>query len=198
MTITVLSEGLGDLNRFLDIAPDVTRRAARLAINQTASRTGVRAIKDMMQKQVAFPRGYLSADRIGVTSFATEENLEAAITGRQRPTSLARFAIGGVVGKAGVTLGVNPGSRATMSRAFLLQLRGSVDAFNLGLAIRLRPGERLVGKVSSAKQLQNGLTLLYGPSVDQVFRTVAVDVSPQIAEELADEFVRQFVRLTGE
>jgi hypothetical protein len=33
---------------------------------------------------------------------------------------------------------------------------------------------------------------LYGPSVDQVFRSVAVDIAPVILESLALEFLRQF------
>jgi hypothetical protein len=37
--------------------------------------------------------------------------------------------------------------------------------------------------------------LLYGPSVDQVFRTVAVDISPPLLDNLQSEFLRQFQRL---
>lgn len=199
MTVSVLAEGITDLQRYLDLAPAVTRQAARLAINDTASRKGITAIRDLMQEQVAFPRGYLAGDRLGVTQWATEERLQAAITGRERPTSLARFAISGSPStpKAPVILRVNPASREKMARAFLIRLRGAEDSYNLGLAIRLRPGEVLANKNVMAKKMgQGGLYLLYGPSVDQVFRTVAVDASPIIADELASQFIRQFDRLS--
>ena len=66
--------------------------------------------------------------------------------------------------------------------------------YNLGLAIRLRPGEKLQNKVA-ARRVEKGLYLLYGPSVDQVFRSrdgtgVATDLVPDIEQDLSDEFIR--------
>lgn len=73
---------------------------------------------------------------------------------------------------------------------------GSTDTglANVGLAIRLRPGERLANK-TSARRVANGLYVLYGPSVDQVFRSndgtgVANDLVPEIEDKLSKEFIR--------
>ena len=198
MSVTIAAEALAGLGSYFDRAQEIAANAARMAINQVAERKAVRAIREMMQAQVAFPPGYLTEDRFGVTRLATTTNLEAAITGRQTPTSLARFAIGQSpqsTRRGGIRVTVKPGSGQTMNRAFLMNLRSG----NVGLAIRLKPGERIVHKNSvTAKAMKGGLYLLYGPSVDQVFRSVAVDATPSIADEVASEFLRQFIRLSGE
>jgi hypothetical protein len=102
------------------------------------------------------------------------------------------------VGHAGVYVQVAPGKSRFMKRAFLMRLpQGSTltdTIFNLGLAIRLRPGEVLQNKVS-ARKVASGLYLLYGPSVDQVFRSndgsgVANDMVPEIERDLSAEFLR--------
>ena len=72
-----------------------------------------------------------------------------------------------------------------MNRAFLMNLRSG----NLGLAVRLAPGERIDNKRRMV-QMSNGLYLLYGPSVDQVFRSVAEDVSADAGDFLEQEFLR--------
>jgi hypothetical protein len=84
-----------------------------------------------------------------------------------------------------------------MPSAFLMRLRagaGTADNYNIGLAIRLAPGERIRNK-RVMTQVGHNLYLLYGPSVDQVFRTVADDNAPEIATMVRDEFYRQFARL---
>lgn len=203
MALGILAEGgFRQFEEFLEAAPGITRRAARLALNQTVERKGVRMVRDLMREQVAFPRGYLEQDdRLGVTQRATDANLQAAITGRSRPTSLARFATSGSSGvrQAPVRVRVNPGRSALVDRAFLIRLRGSVDAYNIGLAVRLKPGERLENKNVMAQSFGkgSGLYLLYGPSVDQVFRDVAPEVAPLILDAASDEFLRQFTRLAG-
>jgi len=84
----------------------------------------------------------------------------------------------------------------TLKRAFLINLRSG----NVGLGIRLRPGETMENTVG-AKLITTGplagVALLYGPSVDQVFRTVAVDISPDLLVYLQAEFLRQIQRLSG-
>lgn len=195
--------GLAEMQDFLALAPQATKRAARLAINDTTRRTAVPRSVEEMNALVAFPAGYLTdKNRFQITRLATEDNLEAAVVARQRPTSLARFTTGGSVGKAGVRVRVSPRGSRSMGRAFLIRLpQGRVlteEAFNLGLAIRLKPGEQFVNKKEVvAKAMGRGLYLLYGPSVDQVFRSVSQDISPEIAEELSRQFFRQFARLTG-
>lgn len=83
-----------------------------------------------------------------------------------------------------------------MDRAFLVRLRGAPDGFNTGLAVRLRPGESLRAS-RAARRLDNNVYLLYGPSVDQIFRSVAVEQSEPVLLDLEIEFRRQFIRLSG-
>jgi hypothetical protein len=202
--LRVGAESVLDLSRYLDTLPDVTRRAARLAINDTMQRQAMPLIRQKIKADAAFPPGYLDdPKRLGIEQYATEAKLEGAIMARQRPTSLARFAIGSPApgARGGVQIAVKPGGGRTLDRAFLLRLRSGAelndDAFNLGLAVRLRPGETLTGKRIQTKRGPSGLTLLYGPSVDQLFRQISNEVSPALAEGMASQFLRQFVRLSS-
>lgn len=202
MNPLIEARGLLELGRYLDLAPKAARESARVALNQTATRKGIAALRDAMEEEVAFPNGYLmDPKRFGVTKRATNEDLEARIRARGRPTSLARFASGAaIIGNQsagrGVSVRVNPNRRRRMQGAFLIRLRagqGPVtdEAFNLGLAIRLKPGESVRNKTHMVP-FGGGLYLLYGPSVDQVFQTVAGEKSVEILDMVTEEFLRQF------
>lgn len=162
-----------------------------------------------MLQQVSFPPGYLNeTDGAGEKRFrlkyrATDKQLEAGIVGRFTPTSLARFTpsrarfarTGRRGRRQGLEVRIQPGSSATLRRAFLVNLRSG----NIGLGIRLKEGETLEHTIG-AKLITSGplagVALLYGPSVDQVFRTVAVEISPAILDHMVSEFLRQFARLS--
>lgn len=208
-TVRITGTALLDIAKYLDAVPARAKQAARLAINDTIRSTGMQAIRAEMTRDVRFPRGYLDdPNRLGVTQFATDDRLEAKITGRHSPTSLARFAIGGSPGaRGGVTIAVKPGGGRLAKRAFLIRLRRGAEfddsTFNLGLAVRLRPGETLDNKRVQAKALGGGagnstVYLLYGPSIDQVMRDAAAKVAPELATAAQGEFFRQFDRLTRE
>ena len=180
--------------RDLETLPADVKRYARMAINKAAPRARTAAAAEIM-KQVAFPTGYLNPGegRLVVSSPATDTNLETRVTARMRPTSLARFTKGGVIGKTGVTVEVAPGFAKFMKRAFLIKLpAGSSDvetAYNMALAIRLKPGETIQHKHRMVR-MKGNLYLLYGPSVSQVFDTVRGDITPDVADYLAQEFTR--------
>jgi hypothetical protein len=191
----VAVEGLSALRALEDIPANV-KRAALQAVNRTADRTRTAAAR-RMREQVNWRASYLSPSqgRFNVTERARADSLEARITARQRPTSLASFSTGTVGGKNGVTVQVAPGFAKLMKRAFLVRLRvGSLPLdtrSNLGLAIRLKPGERVDNKrVMIPLRKGSNVYLLYGPSVDQVFRSVAGEVAPDAAEFLESEFLR--------
>ena len=200
-TWAVFVEGLDDLKNIPELDDQVRRLRAAQAINETA-RHGRSKIADDIHDQVNFPAGYLkpSTGRLTVAQQATKAKLEARIRARGAPTSLARFSVGNPKpsSRGGVHVMVHPGKARFMRRAFVMKLRsGSADIetkFNLGLAIRLRPGETLQNKLP-ARRMEKGLYLLYGPSVDQVFRArdgsgVANEKAPQLASELEREFLR--------
>ena len=209
MSARIAAVNLLEIDEFLSSQPQTTRQAARLAINSIATRKAVPQFRKAMREEVNFPPGYVEdPDRFGVTKQATEADLSATVTARFRPTSLARFAPGqsfdGARRAGGVNVKVNKtGGAVRINRAFFVRLRqgkDTADGFNLGLAIRLKPGERLRGrkKGASGVELAPNLYLLYGPSVDQVFREVSVAESPSVADQLQKEFLRQYVRLSGE
>lgn len=202
MTLTILSEALaGEIDYFRRL-PDVANMAARMALNDVARGSGMKLLRAAIEKQVHFPPGYVNNDRLFVSQPARNDKLEVHITARQRPTSLARFAQGATLGKrgGGVKVEVHHGSLRPMKSAFLVRLRAgaalSNEQFNVGLAIRLKPGQRLVNKRVQT-QLGHNVYLLYGPSIDQVFREVAAEEAPHITPLVENEFLRQFTRLAG-
>ena len=188
-------DGLKDLERYLETAPDTVSRAASMAINKVAGGTGLTMLRKQVYDEINFPNGYLDKERLGQRRWATPSKLEATVSGRDRPTSLARFAPGQTTASSrqarGVRLQVKKGSAGrTMPNAWLMRLRNN----NIGLAVRLKPGQTL-NKRKPAKEIFPNVFLLYGPSVDQVFRGVAADKSDAIADMLENEFLRNVVRL---
>lgn len=182
----------------LDTAPERIVRLARMAINRTADRARAGAAR-LMRDQVNFPASYLrGADsRLYIRKKSVGNDLEAIITGRFRPTSLARFAKGSGPtsnrNRSGITVEVHPGEARMLKNAFFVRLRaGSTKTdtkYNLGVAIRLKNGER-PRNTRAAVQLDRNLWLLYGPSVNQVFQSVREDISPETRDFLVAEFRR--------
>ncbi|WP_329502985.1 hypothetical protein PCP35_09245 [Pseudomonas aeruginosa] len=190
---------------YFERMPEDVTQAVRMAINDVAKGPALRRAREEVGDQVNFPAGYLTGDRLGVSKLARNHDLEAVITGRDRPTSLARFVRNPRPGQRGVMVEVHKGSAQYMKKAFLLRLRsGRVmdgQTFNIGLAIRLAPGEKIHNRREAANvnysSLGNGVVLLYGPSVDQVFRSVSDDIAPEVGDMAVAEFWRQFARLTN-
>lgn len=198
MSVSIVAEGLADIADYIERLPDLATEAAVMAINQVARDEEV-DIRREMGKQINFPKAYLKAN-MGVARKANRNLLQAVIRGRDRPTSLARFAEGATrqntKGRP-IIVKVKAGQSKTLNRAFLVELRNG----NTGLAIRLPKGQspdfayRPVPLTTKGGQ-QTGTWLLYGPSVDQVMRGVADDRAPQVADQLSREFFRQFTRLS--
>jgi len=209
LTLLFDMEGLPEFAKYVELAPKVATRAAKLAINQTTERKGLKLAREAMQAQVNFPRGYFNEidsktgyPRFGISYRATDTRLSAGIVAREAPTSLARFAVNRNVftrtGRnkrgAGVKVQISPGRVNHLESAFFLQLNSG----NIGVGIRLKNGQTLTNTVG-AKIIRTGplagVALLYGPSVEQVFSTVAADIAPTLLSELSIEFLRQFDRL---
>ena len=206
MTVGVDLRGVLELDDFLAAVPDITRQAASQSINSVIKGPGLAQYRKGISEEIDFPSGYLSDDRLGVTQYATPTRLEGRITGRQRATSLARFATGGTIGgKGGVSVRVKKGGgSAFIKSAFLVRLKAGTsldnDSFNVGLALRLKPGQTVIGKKDTSRmvRLDANVVLLYGPSVDQILRTsVADEETPAVVDKIATEFFRNFQRLAG-
>ena len=188
--ISLEVEGLAKFGTYFQSAPERAKKAASLALNQTADRKVVPASRDLIMEQINFPAGYLNGERLYVKERANPNHLEATVAGRDRPTSLLRFAS---LGPNRTILGVTVGRRASrpVRRGFVIGLRSG----NAGFAVRLKAGETLHGS-RGAKQIggDGRLWLLYGPSVNQAFLSVADELTPKFLDELSVEFLRQFAR----
>lgn len=189
----VAIEGLEAL-RDLEQLPARILRAARQAVNKTTERTRAASAREI-REQVNFPARYLSGQdgRLSIIKRASGDELTGIIRGRARPTSLARFMVGSGVGQRGVSVAVKPGGARFLPRAFAIRLRAgsaNVDTkSNLGLAVRTENGERPRGAYKP-KEIGPGLWLLYGPAINQVFRTVAEEQRPDAEDFLEREFLR--------
>ena len=198
--------GLDGLARYFADWPDLSKQAATLAINSSA-RQIARLASKKIREQVAFTREYIgdasnSTARLRIKQWAKSGDIQAVIAARERPTSLARFALGAPSfvrrkkGMRGPRVRVKTGGGVTtLKRGFFVKLKGAPDSYNVGLAIRLPRGETLASS-QAAQPFGGGAYLLYGPSVAQVFETVREDVAPDAAEYAASEFFRQFSRLS--
>lgn len=178
--------------------------SARIAINdgaRFATRVGAKAITDDLNLTSKYLTGGPSP-RLGVSRFASDSSLEAVVTGRDRPTSLARFARGAPVfghQKRSPTVKVNrAGAGQRVNNSFFVRLRSgkemSADNYNVGIAVRLKPGETIRGKNVMARPGKRGFYLLYGPSVGQAYRTASEKTAPAVAERVTSEFLRQLAR----
>lgn len=189
--------GLSDKGEIENLSDDVVVAAKRAVTRATEkART---AANRKMRDQINWAARYLDGKLEMHTPTAAEN--EGRIDVRWRPTSLARFVVGTKTPfKGGVRLHVGAASFTTSKRMFIVPLkRGNADITeetrNLGLAIRLKPGEKITGKYNM-KAISKGLYLLYAPSPAQVFYTVAEDLMPDVQVWVDDEFQRQ-IKLLG-
>lgn len=204
-----------DLIRRMENMPGIVTKAAVMAVNEGA-RFGRAAALREMNSQVMLGKKYLSDNLLIKKAQGNVGEIRAVLTGVQRPVSLARYVassaraafLGAKKQPKNMRVRVRTSSTGrVMPKAFFVRLRSgrefSETHFNVGLAIRLKPGQQVQGRHISGKPMAKtgssaSVYLLYGPSVDQVFRTVREDVSPDIAIRVRNEFGRQFKRLAGE
>src|SRR5690606_20943365 len=135
-TYAIVVDGLANLGMLEELPDKVLLDAAR-AINKVTPSIRAESARRILS-QINFPNSYLNpgAKRLHVSRLATRGKLEAAITARSRPTSLARFVTGGIAPKqVGVNVQVQKGGPSVrLAKAFVLQLNGNADTQgNFGL-----------------------------------------------------------------
>lgn len=194
---------LTSLEMYFKALPDVANQSASIALNDVMGQNGkgTKLLRQMTQQEVNFPNGYVDDEKIKTISYAAPDHLEVHIQARKRATSLARFATSRkpATTKAerdkGVTVAVHRGKQKTIRSGFLIRLRSGAslteDNYNIGLAVRLKPGETLKNKKQVTQGNLKGLYLLYGPSVEQVVGEVVTENEDPILNLIAAEFVRQ-------
>ena len=174
----------------LDDIPSHVKKAAYRAVNRTSERARTKSGRAIRQI-VNLPARYLSGEdgRLQMSAPAGASRLERTITGRRRPTSLARFKIGDPTAK-GLRVSVTPGTAKYIKRGFLIPLKGAGGGLsNLGLAMRTPDGKAPRGALKP-KMIGEGLYLLYGLSVDVLFRRVLGTLTPEVSDDLVAEFTR--------
>lgn len=145
-------------------------------------------------KDLNWPAGYLNDKTLSFRPARGHNKHDGAIVrARTRPTSLNRFALTGqsMRERHGVRVEVTKGSPKTIQKAFFMRLNNR----NVGMAIREHSYREMPG-VRAGKYVWNGLVFLYGPSVDQVFRTHR-DGPDGIAAQALDRLEESFERLLG-
>lgn len=186
----------------LEISPEMVQLSIRNALNKAAHRGRVLAAEEI-RKEVNFKSGYLdpSQGRLYVDPARPgfRDNLTAVLNGKDRPTSLARFIVGGTDQRnaqgrtPGFSVNVKTGKTVNAGRAFLIHLKNG----NKGLAIRLKPGETINSRniMVDVKGRFNGLHLLYGPSVNQILGQILRSEKELIQPEVMATFEEEFSRL---
>lgn len=201
MTYQIEAKGLDGFREVLEALGAAVEPAAALALNE-AARYGRRLGSEQVRREVNLKAGYIDAGRLQVTRRADASNLEAVITARDRPTSLARFGQGAPrFGAQRVAPRVRvkaSGGSSTLKRGFYLRLRRgnsvvSSENANIGLAIRLKEGERVENKNQMAS-IGDGVYLLYAPSVGQVFRGVSERIAEDVGIQAANRFAHHIGR----
>jgi len=197
----VAVEGLGTLRDIRDLDKKSKINLVR-ALNKTTRDARVEAAR-RIGEEINLPKRSLgpAAGNLTVSKMAQRASLESRIKAKGRPTSLAKFSKGTPGRGAGVMVEVKPGQASFLRKAFLIKLpQGNTltdTRFNLGLAIRLAPGERMANKFQQV-QISKGLYLLYGPSIQQVFlNNAGKGVAKDISDPSADALEREFIRLMG-
>ena len=196
MTYQIEAKGLDGFREVLEALGAAVEPAAALALNE-AARYGRRLGSEQIRREVNLKAGYIDAGRLQVTRRADASNLEAVITARDRPTSLARFGHGAQRVAPRVRVKASGGS-STLKRGFYLRLRRgnsvvSSENANIGLAIRLKEGERVENK-SQMASIGDGVYLLYAPSVGQVFRGVSERIAEDVGIQAANRFAHHIGR----
>lgn len=202
--IEVQLRGLETVEKYLSQTPERAEKALRFALNGAALFAARRGKQEIM-RQLNFSSAYLGNPsspeaRLRIGQKARAGNLEAVVVARHRPTSLARFSNSPVTfGKrtSPISVAVKRGATKELRRAFFIKLkRGkslSADNYNLGIAMRLKPGEKVNNK-NTQPYKQGRYAVLYGPSIEQAFNTVSVDISDDVLRYAETEFLRQYGR----
>ena len=199
LEFAIVAENLQALEDFNKFGTGLQKNIAR-ALNTAARDYRTEAARRIRSK-INLPAGAVSprSGNLSVSRRASVNNLESRIRARGRPRGLASYSNGGKVGRAGVAVSVTPATTKYLPKAFLIRLRGldgstAPDKANIGLAVRLGPGQRITNKLYNIK-VGTGLYLLYGPSLRQVFLAnsgegVAKEISPAIIKDIEAEIIR--------
>lgn len=184
-------EGLAEVRQRLAALGEKAPRVMAMVINRGADRARTRGVS-AIAAQVKLQKSYIR-DLLAVSKKASKADPDAVITGRKRPTLLFRYgavqrtvpARNGKRRKAGVSVNVKRKSAPAEGKWFIVHRLKNSGAS--AVISRFR-------RSSGVGNRWDGLKVLYGPSVDQLWRDVRDDVAPEVMEWAGTELVRQLER----
>ena len=191
--IVVSSTGIRGLEDAIRRQPEIARKAAQFAVNDTIEWSRVR-IKAGILQQVAVPADSITPARFGITRRAKPNALEAALSASNQGLGLIRFVTSPRVARAkSPTVRIKPGGAAVkMERAFLIPTPKAPGSF--ALAVRAPGG---LAKSRAARRIPGSdVYILSGPSPNQLLANIAPTLLPAIQTRLQQEYARQFERLS--
>ena len=178
-TITSLAERVGKL-------PHEVSTHVVSAINIVAN-NAYRTSKRMIVAQVNLNQD--KVDQKMTIELATENLPTATITAAGRGTLLTNFGAKQLVRptgnsrtkskKAGISVNIKPtGAAGVIERGFFMRLKnsGAIGVF--------------------ARDISGKAKVRYGPSVDQVFKGVSKDISPDVEIDLQKEIISELTKIT--
>lgn len=203
--IEIQLRGLETVEKYFVTLPDRTNKALKLAVNDAAL-YGARLGKKQIMAEVNRSSAYLGNpknvnSKLARIKTASVNDLESIVQANHRLASLAGFSNSPVSfgrPKSAIKVKVGKGGAKEVKRGFFIRLKkGDVlteDNYNLGIAIRLKPGEK-VGNKKVSKAKDSRIAVLYGPSVEQMFNRITPEIADDVLAFAEREFLRQFDRL---
>lgn len=201
--MSVTANGLTELQReFAQRAPERMAKLASQTLNRALPRGRTRLVR-VVTGSINLPAAYVR-EQITLRN-ATPAKLEAAMSARKRPVQLSRFdarrvlkagqlsaasrerhhdeqaRASAAMRPAGVTVKVRKGgARETLPGAFIIRLRSSNS---IGVALRAKVGDKRAGR--------KPIDVLYGPSLDQIYRRVRPELQAEMGTYVRDELQRR-------
>lgn len=191
--------GLAKLQANIGRVGATSRKAARLAINDSA-RWGRSQGSKEIRRQVNLKASYVNK-HLEVSKKASDKSLAAVISATKRPVLLNRYGAKQLTRKAkgsarskGDPLRGIPAGRKSAGISVKVKARGSRKKMRGAFFVPLK-GSGVMGLATRTGPKRDDYEVHYGPSVDQVWRSVRDDISPEVEARLAREFQRQLKRL---
>mgnify|MGYP001156600531 CR=1 FL=1 len=182
--------GLNEAKEAFAELPVKLRSALIASINNVVPNAHSLAVEKITE-QVALTKGYVKS-RLYISQRASNTDPMAVISGRVRSTQLRRYG-----GKQLFSAAKLPGKRRLAGTSVGVKTGGSQQVLKHAWIIKLKYGEQSAGAgltMGIAQRTGSGrddYRILYGPSVDQVFRDVKDEIRPDVEQLLADEWLKQ-------
>lgn len=183
-------KGLSDAISDLVDLPTNMRKALVSAVNAVVPEAYSLSV-ERITDQVALTKAYVKS-RLYISQTATLQDPLAVISGRVRSTQLRRYQGTQLYAPAKL-----PGKRRLAGTSVRVKTGGATKVLNHAWIIKLKYGDldakagKTIGIAMRTGSGRNDYRILYGPSVDQVFRDVKDEIRPEVEQMLSAEVLKQ-------